>query len=144
MNVWTGARGFDSDGTTMVKRSSHIPMFTEIDAMRVPAIVRVRGFARIVNGTTKQNASIAQNNGANRPNSFALNTLSSFGSCAYHVVRCSANVKYSHKQAITSSSSPRLLKCTGCRYRSSEYTFRTITIAMMIAAMPEKIAPTTK
>src|SRR6266496_1296551 len=125
MKVWTGALGFDSDGTTIVKRSSHIPMFTEIDAMSVPVIVRVRGFARIVNGTAKQNTSIAQNNGAKRPNTFALNTFSSFGSCAYHVVRCSAKVKYSHKHAMTSRSSPRLLKCTGCRYRSSEYTFLT-------------------
>src|SRR5512143_35983 len=99
MKVCPGARGFDSDGTTIVNRSSHMPMLTEIEATSVPAIVRVRGFARIVNGIAKQNTSIAQNSGANRPNSFALNTLSSFGSCAYQVVRCSANVKYSHRQA---------------------------------------------
>ena len=47
----------------MVKRSSHMPMFTEIDAMRVPVIVRVRGFARIANGTRKQQMNIVQKNG---------------------------------------------------------------------------------
>ena len=52
--MWTGARGFESDGTTIVKRSSHMPRFTEIDAMSVPLIVRVRGFARIGNGMTTQ------------------------------------------------------------------------------------------
>ena len=89
----TGARGFESVGTTIVKRSSHMPMFTEIDATSVPVIVRVRLFARIVKGTTKQNTSIAQKSGAKCPNSFALKTPNSFGSWAYQIVRCSAKVK---------------------------------------------------
>src|SRR5579872_7471722 len=39
---------------------------------------------------------------------------------------------------------PRLLNASAVRYFSRPYAFRTITIAVMMAAMPEKIAPTTK
>jgi 5-formyltetrahydrofolate cyclo-ligase len=62
--VCTGARGFDSDGTTIVNRSNHMPMFTEIDAMSVPAIVLVRENARIGNGIPKQEIAMVQNSGA--------------------------------------------------------------------------------
>ena len=59
----------------IVKRSSHMPITTEIEAMVVPRIVRVLLIARIVKGMTKQRITIAQKWGANSPVNFDQKTV---------------------------------------------------------------------
>src|SRR6266498_651939 len=63
-----GRRGLERLGTTMRKRSSHIPISTDSDASTVPhTFVRVRVFASSVNGTMKQVMTIVQKSGENFP-----------------------------------------------------------------------------
>src|SRR6266540_311438 len=69
--AFNGSRGRERLGTTIKKRSSHIPISTEIDAATVPQIVRrVRLFASRRKGTTKQLAAIVQKRGENLPSVF--------------------------------------------------------------------------
>src|SRR5512146_2079932 len=75
-----GRRGCESVGTTMVYRSSHMPIITEIDAITVPFTVRVFLRARMENGTMKQVTNITQNGTAQRPVTFAQNTTRWAGS----------------------------------------------------------------
>src|SRR6266540_1688823 len=76
-----GSRGLERLGTTMRNRSSHIPISTAIDATTVPhTVVRVRRFARKVNGITKQHTTIVQNKKANLPSVFDRNTTMCVGS----------------------------------------------------------------
>ena len=49
-----------SDGTTMRKRSSHMPTHTQIDAMTIDGSFRSFLNERIVNGITKLQATIVQ------------------------------------------------------------------------------------
>ena len=53
-----------SDGTTIRKRSSHIPTTTPAEAMTQPSIVRARGIDRIISGNTKLQITIVQKSGA--------------------------------------------------------------------------------
>ncbi len=65
-SAW-GSRGCESDGTTIMNRSIYIPMFTEIEAMTVPRMVRVFLLERIATGMMKQVANMVQKWGANFP-----------------------------------------------------------------------------
>ena len=53
-----------SDGTTIKKRSSHIPMTTPVEATTQPAMVRVFEFDKMISGTTKLAITIVQYRGA--------------------------------------------------------------------------------
>ena len=75
-----GSRGCDSDGTTMMNRSRYMPMFTQIDAITVPAMVRVRLLQRMATGMTKHVANMVQKCGANGPLIFIQKTSMCAGS----------------------------------------------------------------
>src|SRR6476469_8880581 len=87
------SRGCASVGTIIKNRSTHIPATTNAEAMTVPRIVLNLLNASNTIGMKKQQATIAQNNGANEPLIFERKTAISEGSLPYHVVRYSANVK---------------------------------------------------
>ena len=70
MDSECGSRGWESDGTTMMKRSKYMPIFTEIDAMTVPRTVRVRRLHKMATGITKHVVTIVQKCGANGPVNF--------------------------------------------------------------------------
>jgi hypothetical protein len=55
----------------MRKRSNHIPIRIEIEAIDVPKMLRVRLIARIGKGMTKQNRTINQNRIEYFPANFA-------------------------------------------------------------------------
>src|SRR6266571_7484169 len=63
-----------SDGTTISKRSSHMPISTQNDAMTQPAIVRSRLIDMMKNGTTKLQTTIVQYRGAKEPFCVTLRT----------------------------------------------------------------------
>src|SRR5512139_1195489 len=61
-------------GTMMVKRSSHMPIWMEIEARNIPLMVFVFLKLRMGRGMTKQNRIMAQNSGANLPVNLDQNT----------------------------------------------------------------------
>ena len=76
-----GRRGLDRLGTTIRKRSSHIPISTEIEAATQPQIVpRVLWFASSVKGTAKQVTTMVQKRGAKLPSVLDRNTIMCVGS----------------------------------------------------------------
>src|SRR6185503_11015815 len=87
------SRGCSSVGTIIRNRSIHIPATTNAEATTVPRIVLNLLNASNTAGMRKQQATIAQNNGANEPLIFERKTAISEGSLPYHVVRYSAKVK---------------------------------------------------
>ena len=62
-----GSGLYDSDGTMIRKRSSHIPTTTPQEAITVPVIVRSLRMARNGNGSMKLQNTIVQNSGAYVP-----------------------------------------------------------------------------
>src|SRR4030067_1455015 len=96
-----GRRGLDKDGTTMVILSNHIPILTEMEAIRVPVTVLVFLRHNKLKGMIKQNKNIPQNKGANLPKTLDCQTEISRGSCPYQVVKYSPKVKQNNNRAIT-------------------------------------------
>src|SRR5512140_2257266 len=79
--AFIGMRGLDRLGTTIRKRSSHIPISTKMDATTVPHTVRrVRPFASRANGITKQEITIVQKSGENFPSVFERKITMCIGS----------------------------------------------------------------
>src|SRR5512143_3644219 len=77
----SGSRGLERLGTTIRKRSSHIPSSTETDAATGPQIVpRVRLLQSSANGITKQLTTIVQKTGENFPSVFERKTTMCVGS----------------------------------------------------------------
>src|SRR3989442_7709008 len=81
------------DGTTMRKRSSHMPMTTVNDAMTQPVIVRSFLIERMTNGIAKLQATIVQKSGANEPRCVTRNTSRSADALPYHTVSRSLKMK---------------------------------------------------
>src|SRR6266498_371743 len=76
-----GRRGLERLGTTMRKRSSHIPTSTKSDATTVPhTFVRVREFARSAKGMTKQEMTMVQKSGENFPSVLERKMIMCIGS----------------------------------------------------------------
>src|SRR5215831_20222241 len=82
-----------SDGTTIKKRSSHIPTTIVDDAITHPVIVRNFLIARIGKGITKLQNTIVQNSGAYDPVCVSQNTAISADEFPYQVVIRSTKVK---------------------------------------------------
>src|SRR4030095_16464347 len=99
-----------SDGTTIRKRSSHMPTTTPHEAMTQPRMVRVFELVRIAIGSTKLPTTIVQYSGAYSPRCVAQNTAISLGSLPYQTVRRSLNTKYAHRMLISKRSLPRFSK----------------------------------
>src|SRR5262249_50015537 len=96
-----------SDGTTIRKRSSHIPTHTPADATTQPLIVRKRLIPRMMSGATKLHTTIVQNSGENEPFWVTHRTATSASSLPYQVVSRSLKTKYPHRRLIISRSLPR-------------------------------------
>src|SRR2546426_9961632 len=82
-----------SDGTTMRKRSSHMPMTTVNDAMTQPVIVRSFLIERMTNGIAKLQATIVQKSGANEPRCVTSDTSRSVDALPYPKVSRSLKMK---------------------------------------------------
>src|SRR5271154_4793332 len=82
-----------SEGTTMRKRSSHMPTTTVHDAIAVPVMVRSRLMARMGTGMMKLQTTIVQNSGANCLRMVSQKTAISEGELPYQAVSRSEKVK---------------------------------------------------
>src|SRR4030095_2207881 len=133
-----------SVGTMIRNRSIHMPTTTQHDAKKINGIVRSFLMDRIGKGMMKLQATMSQNIGAYGPDTFDQNTGISAASFPYHVTRYSVNVKYNQNRRIAKRLFARLSQWIGSRYCSRWKYFRIKTIAINSAAMPEKMAPTTK
>src|SRR3990172_11967981 len=80
MPLSRGSLGLERLGTTITKRSSHMPTVTKRLATTVPLTVLVFRLHRIINGTTKQHTNIPQNSGQNFPVTFEFQIIMWLGS----------------------------------------------------------------
>ena len=85
--------GVASGGTTIKKRSSHMPTMTVALLIAIVGMLRSLEIPSKMNGTTKLQATMVQNSMPYRPCSRTASTRISPGWLPYQVVKCSENVK---------------------------------------------------
>src|SRR5271166_1867916 len=133
-----------SEPAIITKRSSHIPIFTNIVITHSKfRLRRIRG-ENSSKGRQQLQKTISQKNGAIGPKYRSWNVTNSYGSPAYQTMKDSVAYEYDIMIEVNSTTFARLSKCHSVTRFSSPSILRSGIMIVITIATPEKIAPATK